>query len=207
MIYATYFGFTSTMLSHKGYASTNPEGLMDIGDNSVMDAAGQLVEYVNDLVSLHRTKTKLKENRKTQMEVFKDHELPGSVILALAKADPDKLADKAAKLKLAGSILAKPVYAEEIEPVPTADLELNESVVQSALEAVEAIQGIDEELEGVKEDTKETFAAAKGAGFSKPILLRMVAYKLDPQAWMEHNALESAYKRAIDSVTSPLSPA
>jgi uncharacterized protein (UPF0335 family) len=69
---------------------------------------------------------------------------------------------------------------------------------------IERIEHIDEEIKGLNEGKKETFAEAKAEGFDVKVLREIVRLrKLDREDREEHESLVDLYLRAMESANTP----
>jgi len=70
---------------------------------------------------------------------------------------------------------------------------------------IERIEHIDEEIKGLNEGKKETFAEAKGEGFDVKVLREILRLrKLDREDREEHESLVDLYLRAMESASTPV---
>jgi uncharacterized protein (UPF0335 family) len=66
------------------------------------------------------------------------------------------------------------------------------------------IEHIDEEIKGLNEGKKETFAEAKGEGFDVKVLREILRLrKLDREDREEHESLVDLYLRAMEGASTP----
>ncbi|KGM36120.1 hypothetical protein P409_00285 [Inquilinus limosus MP06] len=162
---------------------------MGVGGN----AALVIKSYVDRRVELAQRKIPLKAERKDEVKNMKDAGLPAVELIALSKRDDDKLAEKAERLTLAGSLLGIPVYAGEV----SSDRDTSQDHILEA--SLKRVLDIDEELKEISEDEKALNKAAKGEGFSVYLIDRCVQFRLDPdsiQGYRDDSALFEKYWEA-----------
>jgi uncharacterized protein (UPF0335 family) len=69
---------------------------------------------------------------------------------------------------------------------------------------IERIEHLDEEIKGLNEGRKETFAEAKGEGFDVKVVREILRLrKLDREDREEHESLVDLYLRAMESASTP----
>lgn len=157
-------------------------------------AGATLKQLVEDIVDLENQKIDFKEQRKAKADELKKYKLPLGDMVALAKADADKSAEKALKRQDAAGILGVEVYAGSVKP--SAPKDMAQDVIDAAQAGVGVLVGFDSDIGSISEEIKDKLKEAKAAGFVPVIVKQIVALKMNPKgfdAYTEESRLVEQY--------------